>query len=140
MNEDDKKPDIVPAMITGKCPNCRKGHVFINKSVFPLGQMLNMKDHCDVCTNKLQLESNNGQGMNFVFTFILYFINLAWYYPIFGINMEDNSIFTYLGICTVIIILLMPWTMRLSRLMFMYFFIPYNSNRHLKKDTITNNK
>lgn len=129
----EDKPALIPAMLTGKCPNCRKGYVFVNKSVFPLSRTLKLKEHCDVCTNKLQIESNNGQGMNFVFTFILYFANLIWYYPIFGINMEDNSIFIYLGICTLIIIALMPWTMRLSRTMFMYFFVPYRSDRHLKQ-------
>lgn len=122
-----KTPSFVGGLITMKCPNCRKGNAFVNKSVFPLSKCLKLHDTCEVCGMKLMTESNNGPGINYALTVLLFFFNLAWYWPIFGLSYFDNSMFYYMGVSTAVVVLLQPWTMRYSRILYLYFLVPYGS-------------
>jgi len=108
-----------------RCPSCRKGFVFANRSVFPLGKSQQLIDHCPVCHQKLKNESNNGGGINYALTVMLFFLNLLWYWPIFGISYKDYSIFYYLITSIVVVIVLQPWLMRLSRMIYLYMFVKF---------------
>lgn len=123
--DNGRPPLLLPALLTGKCPNCRKGYVWVNKSVFPLGQTLRLKDNCPVCNQKLLHERNNGGGINYALTVLLFFLNLCWYWPIFGLSYKDNSVYYYLATSILVVILIQPWLMRLSRMVYLYFFIGY---------------
>ena len=56
----------------------------------------------------------------------------AWWFFI-GISANDNRIFWWLGINTGILILLQPYLMRLSRTMWLSFFVKYNPNWKFEK-------
>lgn len=86
-----------------------------------------MHDRCSECDVKYAREQNLGYGINYVLTVSMLFLNLLWYWPIFGIRYNDNSLYYFLAVSTVITILLQPWFMRLSRVLFLYFTIYYNS-------------
>ena len=118
--ESVRKPKMLPALLGMKCPSCRKGYVFINKSVFPLNKTVAIKDYCDVCGAKLIAERNNGGGINYALTVVIFFLNLVWYWPIFGMSYEDNSIYYYLATSITVVILIQPWLMRLSRMIYLY--------------------
>ena len=130
----DRKPFVLISLFQAKCPSCRKGKVFVNKSVFPLGQLVKLKPNCEVCGQKLISEQNNGGGINYALTVMLFFLNLLWYWPIFGISYKDHSVETYLVTSIVIVVLLQPWLMRISRVIYLYFYIPYGKTR--KVDTV----
>lgn len=117
---------LLPAMLKEKCPGCRNGNVFVNTSILPLKDCLKTVDHCPVCRQKIKVENNYGQGMNFVFIFIIYAFNLLWYHPIIGLSFKDDSIYYYITISTLMVLLLQPWLMRLSRILFLYLVIPYS--------------
>lgn len=72
---------------------------------------------------------NNGGGINYALTVLILFLNILWYWPIFGITYKDNSIITFLFTSIAIVCLIQPWLMRLSRVIYLYFFIPYGSNK-----------
>jgi len=122
-----KKRPLLLGVLTFRCPNCRKGHVFVNKSVFPLGECQAMVDKCQVCGQKMKFESNNGGGINYALTVMLFFLNLLWYWPIFGLSYKDNSIFYYLATSIAVVIIAQPWLMRLSRIIYLYLFIKFGS-------------
>jgi len=138
MSTSSKKPALLPAMFTMKCPSCRKSTVFINKSVFPLGKCLALKDECEICGQKMKSESNNGGGINYALTMILFFLNLLWYWPIFqssptfGLSYKNNSVFYYLGISTLVVILAQPYLMRLSRMIYLYLYTAFGNSRRVK--------
>lgn len=117
---------LLPAMLREKCPRCRKGDVFQNRHILPLKDCLKTVDYCQVCGQKIKVENNYGQGMNFVFIFVIYAFNIAWYHPIFGLSFKDNSIYYYIAVSTFMVIVLQPWLMRLSRILFLYLVVPYN--------------
>ncbi len=126
-----KKPSLIGGVLKMKCPNCRKGNMFVNKTVFPLNKCLKLTDNCSVCNQPMVGEQNNGPGINYALTVIIFLINLVWYWPIFGLSVWDNSVEVYMIVSTVIVVLLQPWTMRYARVLYLYFYVPYQSNRHL---------
>jgi hypothetical protein len=84
-----------------------------------------MNSNCPECGQKLQGENNNGPGINYALTTILLFLNILWYYPIFGMSYQDNSIFYFLGASTFVVILMQPILMRLSRVLYLYILMAF---------------
>jgi uncharacterized protein (DUF983 family) len=120
---------FLSGLLRSKCPSCRKGNIFLNKSVFPLGQAFTMVDRCTVCGQKMQQEEYRGGGMNYALTILLFFLNIFWYWPIFGLTYTDNSFFYFLITSTVVVIMAQPWLMRLSLVVYLYLTIKYNSSK-----------
>lgn len=131
---DRKKPALLPSLFTMKCPSCRKSRVFMNKSIFPLNKCLALKDECEICGEKMKSESNNGGGINYALSMMLFFLNLLWYWPIFGLSYKDNSVFYYLGTSTLVVLLMQPYLMRLSRMLYLYFYIGFGHSRRTAVD------
>jgi uncharacterized protein (DUF983 family) len=131
MEPSSKRPALLPAMFTMKCPSCRKTHVFINKSIFPLSEMVILKDECEVCGQKMKSERNNGGGINYALSMLLFFLNVCWYWPIFGLSYMDNSVYYYLISSTVIVLLLQPYLMRLSRMIYLYLYVSFGDSRRV---------
>lgn len=131
MSDHSKKPSAVLSLFSMKCPFCREGKVFKNRSVFPLGQTTDLKEHCDVCGHKLVSERNNGAGINYALTVVIFFLNLAWYCPLYlylkknpAENWYDNnSVEWYLLSSTIVVLLLQPWLMRISRMLYLYMYV-----------------
>lgn len=121
------KTPLLIGLLTMRCPVCRKGRVFVNKSVFPLGKCLAMVDHCSECGHKMKHESNNGGGINYALTMMLFFLNLVWYWPIFGMSYKDYSIFYFMGASIAVIIIAQPWLMRISRMIYLYAFASFGT-------------
>ncbi len=90
-----------------------------------------MYENCPVCRQKFDLEVGFWYGTGYVsyaLTVLLSGITfIAWWIAI-GISTEDNRIFYWLIFNTILIIILQPWLMRLSRAVYIYFFIKYNEN------------
>ncbi|WP_157977103.1 hypothetical protein [Taibaiella helva] len=68
--------------------------------------------------------------MNFVFIFVIYFFNLLWYWPVVGLSFKDNSIYYYIAVSTIMVLVLQPWLMRFSRVLFLYLVIPFRKHTH----------
>lgn len=96
-----------------------------------MGKCLALKDECEVCGQKMKSESNNGGGINYALTMMLFFLNLLWYWPIFGLSYKDNSVYYYLITSTLVVVLLQPWLMRLSRMLYLYMYVSYGTTRRI---------
>jgi len=131
MTQHEHKPMLLPAMLGMKCPSCRKGIVFKQKSYWPLGSLLALNEKCTVCGQKLMSEKNNGGGINYALTVIILFLNLLWYWPIFGISYVDNSIYYFLATSTGVAIVLQPWLMRMSRMLYLYLYVGFGATKSI---------
>ncbi len=120
-----KKPPLLISMFRMKCPKCGKGGVFTQKHILPLSKCLDVHKHCPECGQLLQNETNNGIGINYALTVMVMFLNLLWYWPIFGLSYKDNSFYYFLASTIGVTILLQPWLMRMSRVIYLYFFIGF---------------
>jgi len=109
--------------------------MFENKTIFPLKQLLKMPDHCPVCGQKMELEVGFYYGTGYVsyaLSLALFAFNLVWYWLIFGISYKDYSIYYYLITSITIVVLLQPWLMRMSRVLYLYMFVKYGKGARVR--------
>lgn len=131
------KPALLPSMLQMKCPNCRRGRMFTNKSIFPLDKLLQMPDKCPVCGQKMELEVGFYYGTGYVsygLSVGLFIFNFIWYWFFIGISYKDYSIFYYLITSIIIVVLLQPWLMRISRVLYLYMFVKYGKGSRMKSE------
>lgn len=126
-----QKNSLAAGIAGMKCPNCRKGNMFTNKSIFPLGQLLKMPEHCPVCGQKMELEIGFYYGTGYVsygLSVAVAVFNIVWFAIFVGFSWKDNSMFWYLGITIAMLLLLQPLLMRYSRVLYLYMFVKYGSS------------
>ncbi len=137
MDNNETKPALLPAIFSMRCPNCRKGHMFCNKSIFPLRQLLKMPEQCEVCGQKMELEVGFYYGTGYVsyaLTLVLLAVVFFGYWGIFGISYKDKSVFYALGWSIAAVLLLQPWLMRMSRVLYLYMFVRYGKGTTWKSE------
>ncbi|MDQ6902698.1 MAG: DUF983 domain-containing protein [Bacteroidota bacterium] len=136
MNEAEKKPkpNFIWSVLTMRCPRCRRGDMFRNPNPYrklKLSYIFDMYDHCPVCRQKFDLEPGFWYGTGYVSYALAVAISaitfIAWW-VIIGISTEDNRIFGWLIFNSVLLVVIQPWLMRLSRVVYLLFFVKYNEN------------
>lgn len=117
-----------------KCPRCHQGNMFTHKW-YQLNHITDMPEHCEVCGQKTEVEIGFYYGTGYVsYALTVAFITsvfVAWK-VLFGLSFSDNSIFWCLGTSIGLLILLQPWFMRTSRLLWLSWFYHKDDDR-LKK-------
>lgn len=102
--------------------------MFTRPSIFPLKHMLDMPERCSVCGQKMELEVGFYYGTGYVsyaLTVGIIGFCFAAYWIILGLSYKDYSIFYALGASVAIALLLQPWLMRISRVLYLYMFVKY---------------
>lgn len=127
------KPNYFLSILKMKCPHCRRGDMFRNKNSFQLrfSKIFDMHEKCPVCQQKYELETGFWFGTGYVSYALgvaLSVFNLVWYWFFFGMSWKDDSIFWWLGVNGIILIGLQPWLMRISRVIYLYFFVYYDED------------
>ena len=117
-----------------KCPRCRRGHMFKDANPFKglkLSHIFNMHEHCPECGQKYDLEAGFWYGTGYVSYALAVAVSVttfvAWLVLI-GISTEDNRIFWWLGLNTALLVIIQPWLMRLSRVIYIRFFVKYDEH------------
>jgi hypothetical protein len=120
---------FLSSLLLTKCPRCRRGDMFTYKNPFRLQHLFGMPEHCPVCRQKYELEPGFWFGTGYVsygLAIAFSIFNLIWYWLIFGISVKDNSIYSWLVVNAVILLIAMPWLIRLSRAIYLYLFVHYD--------------
>lgn len=131
------KPSLLPAILKMQCPNCRKGHMFCNKSIFPLKELLKMPERCEVCGQKFELEVGFYYGTGYVsYALSIVILILTWiaYWLVLGLSYKDNSVFYCLTVSIGILVVLQPWLMRISRVLYLYMFVKYGQGARMTSE------
>lgn len=128
------KPNYLWSMLTMKCPRCRRGNMFKDRNPFrklSLSHIFNMYDNCPLCRQKYDLEPGFWYGTGYVSyalaVAILATTFVAWLVLI-GVSTDDNRIFYWLISNVILLVVIQPWLMRISRVIYMRFFIRYDEN------------
>lgn len=135
----EKVSGLIPSMLKMKCPNCRKGNMFITRNIFPLSRLLEMPEKCEVCGQKMELEVGFYYGTGYVsygLTVGLLGICFVAYWIIFGLSYLDNSIFIALGVSVFIALIMQPWLMRISRVLYLNMFVKYGKGSAIKSEEV----
>lgn len=117
-----------------KCPRCRKGPMFKDNNAyrkFSLKHIFDMHNNCPVCNQKYEMEPGFWYGTAYVSYALAVAVSVttfvAWFVLI-GVSTDDNRIFYWLVINAVLLVVLQPWLMRLSRVLYIRFFVSYDQD------------
>lgn len=109
--------------------------MFCTPGIFPLSRLLDMPERCEVCGQKMELEVGFYYGTGYVSYALSVALLGAWfvaYWIIFGLSYKDNSIFYALGSAVAFVLILQPWLMRISRVLYLYMFVKYGKGNTIK--------
>mgnify|MGYP001556032264 FL=1 len=123
------KPGLVWSVLSQKCPRCRRGAMFSNPNPWNLKEMTKMPRNCPVCGQQFELEIGFWYGtayVSYLLTVVFCGISFVLWWLTIGFSLQDNRFYWWLGINGVLLVVLQPWFMRLSRAMYLYFFVSYD--------------
>jgi hypothetical protein len=125
------KPNFWWSMSTMKCPRCRRGPMFSNNNPWKLKQAMKMPEKCPECGQPYELEVGFWYGTGYIsygLSFLLSIGTLIAWWLLIGVSTKDNRFFWWMGSNAVFLILMQPWLMRLSRVVYLYIFVHYDPN------------
>ena len=115
-----------------KCPRCRRGPMFKDSNPykkFSLKHIFDMPDNCPVCNQKYDLETGFWYGTGYVSYALAVAVSVATFVAwlvLIGVSVDDSRIFWWLGLNILFLVLLQPWMMRISRVIYIRFFVRYD--------------
>jgi hypothetical protein len=131
-----QKPGYLGSLLHLKCARCRSGDMFQAKNAYQLKRFMKMYDKCPVCEQRMEIEVGFYYGTAYVSYALTVAISVstfvAWWVLI-GMSVNDNRFFWWLGINISLLIVLQPYLMRLSRAIWLSFFVRYNANLKTEK-------
>ena len=125
----NSKPNYFFSILQNKCPRCRRGKMYKWSSAYKLKAFMQMNDRCPVCSQPLNMEPGFYYGTNMVsyaLAVIICIISFFLWWVTIGFSLSDNRFFWWIGINAILLILLQPPLMRLSRTVWLSFFVPYS--------------
>lgn len=123
------KPNFMWSILTMKCPRCRRGPMFNNSNPWNLKKVFDMPKHCKECGQPFELEVGFWYGTGYVsyaLSVALSVTSFVAWFVLIGMSTKDNRFFWWLGLNIVLLIVMQPWIMRLSRVIYLYFFVKYD--------------
>ncbi len=96
-----------------------------------------MPEHCAVCGQKMELEVGFYYGTGYVsyaLSILIFILGFITYWLALGMSYRDNSIFYCLIATASIVLLLQPWLMRISRVLWLYFFVQYGKGTLIRSE------
>jgi uncharacterized protein (DUF983 family) len=127
--QEDIKPNFILSVLQSKCTRCRRGDMFQKKSPYSKGFM-KMNDHCPVCGQPLDMEPGFYYGTNMVsyaLAVLICVVSFFAWWLIIGFSLEDSRFFWWIGVNAVLLIALQPPLMRISRTVWLAFFVRYSA-------------
>jgi len=124
--------NIFISVLKNKCPKCHTGKVFEYDGAFNLKNFSKMYPCCSACGEKYEKEPGYFYGAMYV----SYALTVGWIIVTFSFNELFFKIDTtpYLLFTCSIIILFAPLTFRLSRLIWLNFFIKFDKTTPLDRN------
>ena len=131
MSEKKARPGYLISVLENKCPRCREGYLFKshNAYAFKKSEYIQMNEKCPVCGQVTDLEVGFYYGTSYVSYALTVAFSVATFvawWVLIGFSLNDNRIFWWLGINAVVLIALQTIFMRLSRTMWLSWFVSYD--------------
>ena len=128
---DSGKPNVIFSIFSNRCPRCRRGALFKNKGAFRIKGLMEMNERCPVCTQPLDMEPGFYYGTNIISYILATLISaitfIVWWFTI-GFSLSDSRFFWWIGANAILLVVLQPPLMRISRTIWISFFVPYSAN------------
>lgn len=115
------------SIFTGTCPVCHQGKMYVEKNPFKVSKIMEMHDHCSHCGKKFKIEPSFFFGAMYVSYAVGVAISIAAFIiSYFMIGLNINSTFL---IIILILGILYPYIVRISRNIWINLFLNYNEEK-----------
>ncbi|TAL44470.1 MAG: DUF983 domain-containing protein [Chitinophagaceae bacterium] len=142
MTDKQPKRSYFISAVKCHCPRCREGNLFKNSISIRLKKNMEMNKNCPVCGQPTEVEPGFYYGTGYVSYALTVALSIttfiAWFFTI-GMSVDDNRFFIWIISNAVLLIFLQPWLMRLSRSIWISWFVKYDrnwKNNQVNKETI----
>ena len=125
----ERKPGLFFSLLTNKCPRCRRGKLFKTDNAYALRNFMKMYDRCPSCGQPTELEVGFYYGTGFVsygLSIGLCVVSFITWWILIGFSLHDNRLFWWILVNSILLIGLQPLLMRLSRTIWLWFFVRYD--------------
>ena len=125
----ENKRSGIWAVLSNRCPHCREGKLFLNDNAYDFKNNLKMHENCPVCKQPTEIEVGFYYGTSYIsylLTVALSGVTFILWWIFVGVSVNDDRILYWLGINSALIIIIQPLLMRLSRTLWLSFFVKYN--------------
>lgn len=113
------------------CPRCREGKLFEKPLTLKFSGFLKMNKNCPVCGQPTELEVGFFYGTSYVSYMLAVALSVAsavaWWLFI-GFSLQDNRFIYWIIFNSILLVVSQPWMMRLSRSMWLSWFVKYDPN------------
>jgi uncharacterized protein (DUF983 family) len=136
-----RTPNYLWSVIDNRCPRCRTGKIFSDSNPYHLKNTVKMVSNCTACGQPTEIEVGFYYGTGYVsyaITVAFSVSTLVAWWVLIGFSLRDNRFFVWMAVNGVLMILLQPIFMRLSRSLWLSWFVQYDSN--WKKNPIARNE
>ncbi len=99
-----------------------------------LSHIFDMPERCTVCNQRYEMEQGFWYGTGYVSYALAVALSVATFiawWVLIGISVDDNRVFYWLGFNALLLVVLQPWLMRLSRVIYIYIFVRYDKDYEL---------
>lgn len=134
MTRDVNSRGYLSSTLGCRCPRCREGKLFKYPVSIRLKKNMEMNKTCPVCGQPTEIEVGFYYGtsyVSYVLTVALSVATLVAWWVIIGLSTEDSRFFYWLGFNAVLLICLQPWLMRLSRSLWISWFVRHDRHWQL---------
>lgn len=125
------KHTYIYSVLNNRCPRCRKGNIFISSNAYKLSNTTKMKEQCDVCGQPTEIEVGFYYGTGYVSYALSVAFSVATFFAwwvLIGFSLDDTRFFWWMGTNAVAMIVLQPLFMRLSRSIWLSWFVQYDKD------------
>lgn len=123
--------DVLYSTLANKCPQCHQSNVFVTNNPYNLKRFDKMNVTCDCCGVRFEKEPGFYQGAMYVsYALMVGWFVITW---VFDTYVTQAEIKYYLAFLITTTILFMPLTFRISRLLWINFFIHYDKSKIIGK-------
>ncbi|MEO5948563.1 MAG: DUF983 domain-containing protein [Chitinophagaceae bacterium] len=129
MSKEKKSRGYITSTFSCRCPRCREGKLFQHPVTINFKKNMMMNKECTVCGQPSEIEVGFYYGTSYVsygITVGLSLLSLGIWALTIGLSTEDNRFFIWMGTNAVLLIVLQPWLMRLSRSFWISWFVKYD--------------
>lgn len=126
------KTNSIVGVLKLKCPKCREGNLFINKSPYKVKDFFKMPDNCPKCGQDFQIETGFYLGAMYA----SYAITIAINVFVFGLLsfLFESNIVLFLIVDAFVLLISMPYVVTVSRSIWLSLNIKYDANAILKHE------
>ena len=141
---DEKKPGYLVSVLDNRCPRCRRGKLFTSSNPYKLKSVLKMNKACPVCGQPTEIEVGFYYGtayVSYALTVAFCITTFVVWWILIGFSVKDGDYrLLWWGIINgVLLIALQPVFMRLSRTLWLSWFVKYEpewKDKPISKESI----